>query len=526
MKKNKILIIILIFLIIISFKIKAANQQEELKIKVKQRVFNLNPIYAANETELMITKQIFDTLLVYDQKGEITSNLAETWVLDDSATTFKFDLKKDVYFQPYKVDGQLIDKEQRKVTAADWKWSLEYLAAPQNKSPYANLLKKIKGFSSYRQGKEAEISGIKVLDTYNLEIELKEPYAPFIYNLLEEAVVVLPKKAILNRDEKFSLSPIGTGAFREKEFAENKIILEKYSDYWKNNYQNKKIPYFNQISFNFANYKDFEKYYNDFDIYQLNSAEYNNYQQEKENYSSYKLQKVFNDTYYYIALNLQKDLAKNIKINDLKSKLNTELTGDFFIDNSKINNLISLSEDNIQTFLDKIYFKNNDNYSMKNQGFSLDIAINNKEQSEKIAQLIKNKLASNNINLRINKYSWTHFLEKVKNNKLEEKLFIMTYEYKNKFDFISDNFYSKSNKNYFNYKNSRIDNMIDYLKVENNKKSQTRSYQIIKNILRENNSYLILLKGVNNYLVTEKLKNQKLLTNNYLKYNLELLEFK
>src|SRR6056297_1193560 len=227
MNKNKIFTILILVVILALVNFNAAAEGGNLRIKVNQRPLNLNPIYAANDTELLIIKQLFDNLVKYDENGEVKPELAESWEVNSSATVFEFKLKEDVYFHKYQINNKEVEKEKRRVRAEDWKWSLEYLASPQNKSPYAELLEKVKGYQDYRQGKNNQIAGIRVLDDYNLQIELNQPYSPFINNLTKDAVTVLPKEFILNGDNQFSITAVGTGAFREINFTKNKIILKK-----------------------------------------------------------------------------------------------------------------------------------------------------------------------------------------------------------------------------------------------------------------------------------------------------------
>ena len=102
---------------------------------------------------------------------------------------------------------------------------------------------------------------------------------------------------------------------------------------------------------------------------------------------------------------------------------------------------------------------------------------------------------------------------------------MMSYSYENKFEFIADNFYSKSEKNYFNYENRRIDNLIDYIKLTKNMENQNIAYTIMEEILFHDNPYLVIFKGVDLFLISEKLPNQKILDNIHTKDKLELFYF-
>jgi peptide/nickel transport system substrate-binding protein len=127
--------------------------------------------------------------------------------------------------------------------------------------------------------------------------------------------------------------------------------------------------------------------------------------------------------------------------------------------------------------------------------------------------------------LEVENYNWSQYLKHLKNN-YQKDLFIMSYSYENKFDFIADNFYSESEKNYFNYENRRIDNLIDYIKLTKNRENQDKAYAIIEEILLIENPYLVIFKGIDNFLISKKLMNQEIFKNIHTKDSLELLYFK
>lgn len=521
MRKVKIYFLVLLIIITAGSAVSAENYGGNLKFKIQKRPLNLNPIYAFNDTEKIINKQIFDNLLVYNNKGEIVNNLSESWEINDDSTLFKFKLKKDIYFQPYKINGKNISLEQRKVTAADWKWSFEYLVDPKNKSPYAEIFEKVLGYDDYRQGKTNEISGIKVVDDYHLEIELENSYSPFIYNLLKEAAVVMPKAAVLNKEFNFSLNPIGTGSFKLKDFDKDKIVLIKNKNYWKNRYQKKKLPYLDQIELSFSTNNNLNNNYQEFDIYQLNRKELIYYYHNKLD-DNYSLKEIINNNFYFAAFNYKMD--KKIK-NKIQSKLNY---GEFN-KTLKLNNL-NYKNNKADGFelLNSIYCQNQiikDNKGETFNKISLKMIVNNSDFNLKIAELLKAKFKTLNINLEVKTYNWTKYLRNLQNN-LDSDLFMMSYTYDNKFDFISDNFYSKSKKNFFDYQNSRVDNLIDYIKLTKDKELQNKAYSIIKEILAADNPYLLIFKSQDNYLISDKLLNQDIFSNIYTRNNLESLYFK
>lgn len=509
----------MILLVVFVFPVKAADN-DSLKIKLIQRPFNLNPIYGSNETELKIIKHLFDSLLCYNQRGEIIANLAESWEVNKKADKFLFNLKKDVFFNKFNLENENINNQKRRVTAADWKWSFEYLADPDNKSPYSYLLNKVKGYDNYRQKKAAEIAGIKVIDTYKLEINLERSYYPFIYNLTHQAASVIPKKVVLNK-ENFSLKPVGTGAFWLSEFSDSRIILKRNNNYWLKNDQPEKMPFFDKL-YIFFNTKNLN--YRDFNIYQLNQKEYLKLK-ATDIADTYKLKKIANNQLFFLALNYNSEThnsflsAKESEI--LSNYLKIVINEKEFIKKIKNASFLSKKNSDFYTFSAADLSKQDKNsISFGERKFNslkvknLNLMANNSELHQETMSLLKNIL-DDNLEIKINFYNWANYLTKLKEDNKND-MFLMTYNFGNKFDFFYDNFYSTSELNYFNYNNSRIDNLLDYLILSENEKNNIRAYNLIEKILKNDNPYLFNLDSADNYLIDIKLQEIDKLENIYL----------
>lgn len=492
------------FLIIILLipSLEAAGSTNNLKIKVKQRPFTLNPIYGSNETELMIINHVFENLVKYNQEGKIVPFLAQNWEVNDSGSVFNFTLRDDIYFQSYKKNELEIPKAERKVKAQAWKNYFEYLADSKNKSPHADLLKKIKGYKVYREGKTNNISGIKVIDEYHLRIELTEAYYPFIYNLTKKPMAISLVEII--SEGKFDLKPIGTGKFKLERFSEDKVLLEKNKNYWQKNNSNKQLDSLNQIEFDFSNL-DLKNNYQKFNLYQLTKAEIKYYQAHKSDFNNYQLKQKKKDFYYFLALVVDKQTNRT----DLKNIKNFFRQTKFKANNNLIINSFQLENE----FLNDLNFKTNsinsiNRYSPKNKLPLLN--INNTEESQAIAMFLKQNLKNKELDLSFKKYDWLEYLNGLKKYNFKNQLILMSYNYQNKFEFIFDNFYSDSKNNYFNYNNKRVDNLIDYLKITSDLEKQNQAYQIIEEILLKDFPILKSFRAVDNYLISEDLSEKYL----------------
>lgn len=507
----------MILLIVLVLPAGTAAEENSLKIYLLKRPFNLNPIYGSNQTELKIINQLFDSLVSYNSENKLTANLAESWEINERGNRFIFKLKKDVFFNSCSLQNQKLSRKQRRVKAADWKWSLEYLADPENKSPYAYLLKKVKGYDEYRQKKAAEISGIKVISDYKLEINLKESFAPFIYNLSHQAASVMPRQAVLEK-ENFFLKPVGTGPFKVTQFAENKIVLTKNNNYWLNNYSKLEAPAVDKLEINFAD-KDLN--YQDFDLYQLSQKEYLKYKKRKEA-ASYQLKKAATDNLFFLAFNYQSKFGNSVlserEAEKLLAYLKTLIDEDEFINRLEVESFVkadNLFADDEADILSSIYEKKalpEEDFDFKNSAVDkINLISNNSKIQQQSTALIK-KMLADQLELELNSYNWVDYFKKIVDDN-SANLFLMSYDFENKFDFFYDNFHSESALNYYNYSNRRIDNLLDYLILFNNPSDNERAYQLIEKILKDDNPYLFVLRAADNYLISSKSKNREKINN-------------
>lgn len=156
----------------------------------------------------------FDRLLecvtVESGGSEIVPGLAETWKVSPEGKTYTFHLRKGVFFH----NGE-------ELTADDVVYTFDRMLDPKTKALNTDILDFVDGAQERLDGKADFTRGLKAIDRYTVQIDLSEPYAPFL------AVMASPQSSIFNRKftevagEQFGLSPemtCGTGPFILKEY--------------------------------------------------------------------------------------------------------------------------------------------------------------------------------------------------------------------------------------------------------------------------------------------------------------------
>ncbi len=156
---------------------------------------NLNPVAAKDHLEFMALRMIYDRLFRIDPEGKAKPWAAESYKIVDP-TTIDLTIRQGMKFH----DGV-------EVTADDVKFTFDYHA--KWKAPF--FVESLEHFDS-----------VETTGKYSVRIKLKDPYAPFIPNLLG-AIFIIPKHIWQDIPDKVDVDdplnypnekPIGSGPFK------------------------------------------------------------------------------------------------------------------------------------------------------------------------------------------------------------------------------------------------------------------------------------------------------------------------
>ena len=167
---------------------------------------NLNPLIWATATDVLVTRMVFDTIVVPDEELNLEGSLAKEWDLSDDGKTYTFYLHENVKWH----DGQPF-------TAKDVEFTFTSLAHPEYDMGANWRVNEIVGADSYRNGEADSIEGINVINDYTISFTTKEPFAPFLSSLY---IGILPKHILGDvspgdwAKHEFNRAPVGTGPFQ------------------------------------------------------------------------------------------------------------------------------------------------------------------------------------------------------------------------------------------------------------------------------------------------------------------------
>jgi oligopeptide transport system substrate-binding protein len=158
-----------------------------------------------------IVGDIFSGLVQLDNNLQTIPDLAERWEVSPDGRVYTFYLRQGVTFH----DG-------KPFTALDVKYSWEHAIDPETESDTAETyLGDIMGVSEVIAGDASEISGVRIIDDYTIEVTLDKPKVYFLSKLAYPTSWIVDQETIDQIDKQ----PNGTGPFRLVKYDENEIII-------------------------------------------------------------------------------------------------------------------------------------------------------------------------------------------------------------------------------------------------------------------------------------------------------------
>lgn len=150
--------------------------------------------------------KVFEPLVMFDQDGNITDNLAESHSISEDGKTYTFTLRDDVSFS----DGT-------KLTAKDVVFSINRHLSTDGPLPL-----------------QGDVQSVEATDDKTVVITLGEAYTPFLAELANFSNGILPENFGGKSEEDFFKNPVGTGPFVVSEWdPSGDLTFVRNEYYWK-----------------------------------------------------------------------------------------------------------------------------------------------------------------------------------------------------------------------------------------------------------------------------------------------------
>ena len=200
-----------------------------------RNISSLDPAFSKDLADIWATNQIFNGLVQMNDNLEVQQAIAKTWKISDSAKTYTFTLRNDVYFHKHNLFKH---DSTRTVNASDFEYSFNRLRDEKLASPGSWVLNKVERFY-------AENDSV-------FTIKLKQPFPAFLGLLTMKYCSVVPKEIVEYYGTDFRSNPIGTGPFKFKRWEENiKLVLRKNQNYFEKDTKGNKLPKLEAVAVTF-----------------------------------------------------------------------------------------------------------------------------------------------------------------------------------------------------------------------------------------------------------------------------------
>ena len=200
---------------------RAQKQGGTLTVALSNNPITCDPINMSSHDTEILSQTIWENLVEFDVDGVLKPQLAKALpVISPDKLTYAFELRDGIAFQ----NGQPL-------TAADVKYSFEYLIDPAHKASRGSLFNRI--------------SHVEVDSPTKLRVIMKEPYAPWL-TFLTKFMGIWPEGSREKYgDDYFRLTPvgIGTGPGIFEEWRPNDYVSFKRNP----NYWQKGLPHWDRL---------------------------------------------------------------------------------------------------------------------------------------------------------------------------------------------------------------------------------------------------------------------------------------
>lgn len=227
---------------------EVATEDNKVQFIAASKPSHLHPPLIQDPSARLIAKQVFQGLVKLNPLDlSVEPCLAKEISYDPTTYTYTFKLRKNVLFHNDKCFAG-----SRTLNADDVIFTFKNLCTKQTiNAAYLFTLKGVvKGVNDYYDGAANDISGIRKIDEYTIEIELNRPNSLFLKKLTDINFAIISKEALA----MYGMDNIvGTGPFIPQKFDRyrEQLVLIKNQDYYGEDKKGVKLPYLDSIVIKF-----------------------------------------------------------------------------------------------------------------------------------------------------------------------------------------------------------------------------------------------------------------------------------
>ena len=461
----------------------------------------LDPAMVTDAGSHLYVAQIFDGLLTMalDKDGkliyvpDIAESIPEPVTNQDGTVSYTFRLRQDIKFHL-----------GRQVTAKDFKYSWERVAAPETTSSTAELyLSDIVGVLDKLRGRARNISGLEVIDDFTLKVTITGPTVDFLWKLTYPTAMVVDREQVETNPRTWTKLPNGTGPFKLETYVQGqKLVLNANVDYHLGS------PTLKRIEFNLQGGSTLTAYENgETDISGVGIADIDRVRDPNDPLSSQLVEASELSTSYIgfntdrapfddplmrqaMARAIDMDTIVNVVLKNVLSSAHgivppgmagyTPVTSKLTYDPAEARNLLAKSK----------YANNMPQITLaiSGQGATAGPVI------EAVIEMWRQELK---LEVNIEQAETTTFFENVKRGKYQMFVSGWIADYPDPADFLDLKFHSQRSvaNNESRYNNPKVDALLDQARVEADPAKRSQLYQQAEAIILDDAPWIPLLHG-------------------------------
>jgi peptide/nickel transport system substrate-binding protein len=199
----------------------AAPTATDFVVATKADVVNLDPALASDSASLLVARQIYDTLIIYQPGGTLPQpGLAESWSNSDDRLSWTFNLRSNLKFH----DNTTLDADAVVFNLQRW-WD------PANPYHVGDFPYFSDSFGGYKGEPNCIITAVAAIGNSQVVITLSSPQNTFISKLGVPAFAIASPTAI--QAGTLSTHPVGSGPFKfGSRVIGDRVSLNANPDYW------------------------------------------------------------------------------------------------------------------------------------------------------------------------------------------------------------------------------------------------------------------------------------------------------
>jgi len=199
-----------------------AEDADELIIGQTDCPMKLDPVYWGASHTYSVINNMFDTLVKFDEEGEISPNLAVDWEMVEEGR-WRFELRDDVVFH----NGEKFNSESVKFT-------IETILDPHDPgepSASHDMLK-------------PGVLGAEIVDEYTVDIITVEGFGMLLPYLSHDIFMIPANHYEEVGYEEFRSNPVGTGPYEFVSWdIDEEVVLRENENFWNDQPQFEKVIY-------------------------------------------------------------------------------------------------------------------------------------------------------------------------------------------------------------------------------------------------------------------------------------------